>query len=183
MSRIPLALPALLAITVGGFLLWGLDPDRDPNAVPSARIAQPVPDFVLPAVEGTGRPGLSAADLRGGDAPVLVNVFASWCVPCRAEHAVLTRLVRNEGVRLMGLNYQDEPADAARWLDDLGNPYARIGSDIDGRVGIDWAISGVPETFVVDADGVVTFRYVGPIIAPGAQEEIREALAAAAVRS
>jgi cytochrome c biogenesis protein CcmG/thiol:disulfide interchange protein DsbE len=183
MSRILLALPALLAVAVGGFLLWGLDPERDPNAVPSARIAAPVPEFALPAVAGTGVPGLSAADLRGTGEPVLVNVFASWCVPCRAEHAVLTRLVREEGVKLMGLNYQDEPADAARWLDELGNPYERIGSDVEGRVGIDWAISGVPETFVIDGDGIVTFRYVGPIIAPEAQAEVRAALAAAGARS
>lgn len=179
MSRFLLALPALVAVAVGGFLLWGLDPDRDPNAVPSARIMQPVPEFDLPPVEGTGTPGLSADDLRGSGSAVLVNVFASWCVPCRAEHAVLTRLVRQDGVRLMGLNYQDEPADAAAWLAELGNPYERIGSDIEGRVGIDWAISGLPETFVVDGDGVITFRFVGPVVAPDAEAKIRAALAAA----
>lgn len=179
MNRLVVALPALLALVLGGFFLWGLNPERDPNAVPSARIAEPVPEFVLPAVGGTGTPGLSAEDLRTTGEPVLVNVFASWCVPCRAEHAVLTGFVVQEGVRLMGINYQDKPKDAANWLSNLGNPYERIGSDLEGRVGIDWAISGVPETFVVDGSGVVVFRYVGPIIALDAQAKVRAAIEAA----
>lgn len=183
MTRVIIALPALIALVLGGFFLWGLNPERDPNAVPSARIEQPVPEFVLPAVAGIETPGLSAENLRAAGEPVLVNVFASWCVPCRAEHAVLTRFVEQDGVRLMGINYQDEPEDAAGWLADLGNPYERIGSDLDGRVGIDWAISGLPETFVVDGNGVVVFRYVGPIIAPEAQAEVRAALAAAQEQS
>ncbi|WP_306114972.1 MULTISPECIES: DsbE family thiol:disulfide interchange protein [unclassified Roseovarius] len=179
MKRMVVALPALVALILGGFFLWGLNPDRDPNAVPTARIAKPVPEFDLPAVAGIETPGLSADNLRETGEPVLVNVFASWCVPCRAEHAVLTRFVEQDGIRLMGINYQDKPEDAADWLADLGNPYERIGSDLDGRVGVDWAISGVPETFVVDANGVVVFRYVGPIIAPEAQAEVRAALDAA----
>ncbi|MGR3512323.1 MAG: DsbE family thiol:disulfide interchange protein [Paracoccaceae bacterium] len=179
MGRAIVALPALLALIVGGFLFWGLNPERDPNAVPSARISKPVPEFMLPAVAGIETPGLAAEDLRATGEPILVNVFASWCVPCRAEHAVLTRFVERDGVRLMGINYQDKPENAARWLEDLGNPYERIGSDLDGRVGIDWAISGLPETFVVDGNGVIVFRYVGPIIEPNAQAEVRDALAAA----
>lgn len=183
MRRVIVALPALFAVVVGAFFLWGLDPERNPNAVPSARISAPVPEFVLPAVTGIETPGLSAENLRATGEPVLVNVFASWCVPCRAEHAVLTRFVEQDGVRLMGINYQDQPKDAANWLANLGNPYERIGSDLEGRVGIDWAISGLPETFVVDGDGVVVFRYVGPIIAPDAQAEVRAALAAAKEKS
>lgn len=179
MTRVIVALPALLAIVLGGFFFWGLDPDRDPNAVPSARITEPVPEFTLPAVAGIETPGLSAENLRALGEPVLVNVFASWCVPCRAEHAVLTRFVEQDGVRLMGINYQDKPVDAAEWLANLGNPYERIGSDIEGRVGIDWAISGLPETFVVDGNGVVVFRYVGPIVTLEAQAEVRAALKAA----
>ena len=183
MGRLLLALPALVALAIGGFLFWGLDPDRDPNAVPSARLMGPVPEFTLPAVAGIATPGLSAADLRTTGEPVLVNVFASWCVPCRAEHAVLTRMVRRDDVRLMGINYQDAPEDAAAWLSELGNPYERIGSDREGRVGIDWAISGVPETFVVDGRGTITYRHVGPIISPGAQDDLRDALRAAGAGS
>lgn len=179
MRRVILALPAVLAVVLGGFFLWGLNPERDPNAVPSARISEPVPEFVLPAVSGIDTPGFAAENLRATGDPILVNVFASWCVPCRAEHAVLTRFVEQDGVRLMGINYQDKPEDAAKWLADLGNPYERIGSDLDGRVGIDWAISGLPETFVVDGNGVIVFRYVGPIIELDAQTKVRAALAAA----
>lgn len=179
MSRIFLAIPALVALVIGGFLFWGLNPDRDPNSVPSARIYQPVPTFNLPAVQGMRTPGLSANDLRATGEPILVNVFASWCVPCRAEHAVLTRFVEKDGVRLMGINYQDQPQDAKQWLEDLGNPYERIGSDIEGRAGVDWAISGVPETFVVDGSGTIVFRYVGPIVDPSAQAAVRAALEAA----
>ena len=183
MGRLLLALPALVALTVGGFLFWGLNPDRDPNAVPSALLMGPVPEFDLPPVAGTGTPGLAAADLREAGEPVLVNVFASWCVPCRAEHAVLTRMVRQDSLRLMGLNFQDEPEAAAAWLAELGNPYERIGSDREGRVGIDWAISGVPETFVVDGGGTITYRHVGPIVSPEAQDGLRAALRAAGAGS
>lgn len=146
-------------------------------------VSEPVPDFELPPVEGTQTPGLSSAALRSVGEPVLVNVFASWCVPCRAEHVVLTRLVEQDGVRLMGINYMDKSADAANWLEELGNPYERIGSDSEGRVGIEWGISGVPETFVIDGTGIVVYRYVGPIVTPEAQDEIRAALAAAGGQS
>ncbi|MGR3436207.1 MAG: DsbE family thiol:disulfide interchange protein [Shimia sp.] len=183
MQRLLLALPALFALVIGCFLLWGLDPERDPNAVPSARIMGPVPDFALPPIDGIATRGLSADDLRAVGEPVLVNVFASWCAPCRAEHAVLTRMARVDGVRLMGINYKDEPADAAAWLAELGNPYERIGSDIEGRAGIDWAISGLPETFVVDGRGVITYRHVGPVLSEDAQADLRSALDAARVGS
>ena len=183
MKKILLAMPALVAVVLGGFLFWGLNPDRDPNAIPSALVSEPVPDFELPPVEGTQTPGLSSAALRSVGEPVLVNVFASWCVPCRAEHVVLTRLVEQDGVRLMGINYMDKSADAANWLEELGNPYERIGSDSEGRVGIEWGISGVPETFVIDGTGIVVYRYVGPIVTPEAQDEIRAALAAAGGQS
>lgn len=179
MKHFAVAVPALVALVLGGFFLWGLDPERDPNAVPSARITEPVPEFELPAVPGIETPGLSAFDLRAAGEPVLVNVFASWCVPCRAEHAVLTRFVEQDGIRLMGINYQDNPEDAANWLADLGNPYERIGSDRQGRVGIDWAISGLPETFVVNGEGIVVYRYVGPVIEPKAQAKVRAAIDAA----
>ncbi|WP_425092294.1 DsbE family thiol:disulfide interchange protein [Tropicimonas sp. S265A] len=176
MKRILLFLPVAIVGVLFGFFYWGLNPDRDPNAIPSVLISQPAPQFDLPAVEGTATPGLSVADIKSAGEPVLVNVFASWCVPCRAEHVVLTRLVEQDGVRLMGINYKDKPADAAAWLDELGNPYERIGSDFSGRVGIEWGLSGVPETFVIDTNGTVVYRYVGPIVDTGAVDDIKTAL-------
>jgi len=180
--RLLLFLPVALVGVLFGFFWWGLDPDRDPNAIPSVLISQPAPNFDLPPIEGTQTPGLSNADLASTGEPVLLNVFASWCVPCKAEHVVLTRMVEQDGVRLMGVNYKDKPADAAAWLAELGNPYERIGADVAGRVGIEWGISGVPETFVIDADGTVVYRYVGPIVDTGAVDKIKQALEEARAR-
>ncbi|MCK0137920.1 DsbE family thiol:disulfide interchange protein [Aliiroseovarius sp. F47248L] len=176
MKRFLAATPILIALVLGAFFLWGLNPERDPNAIPSVLISQPVPEFDLDALDGVGVPGLSQAYLTDNPAPVVVNVFASWCVPCRAEHAVLTQMVERDGVRLMGINYKDKPEDARAWLEDLGNPYERIGSDLNGRAGIEWGISGVPETFIVSGDGTVLYRYVGPVVGPDAEEKFATAL-------
>lgn len=183
MKRLFFVLPVAIAVIFGGFLLWGLNPDRDPNAIPSVLISQPAPDFDLPAIDGIGVPGLSRQDLTGNPEPVVVNVFASWCVPCRAEHTVLTRMAERDGVRLFGINYKDKPEDARAWLEDLGNPYERIGSDLSGRAGIEWGISGVPETFIIAGDGTVLFRYVGPVVGPQAEEKFATALAQARARN
>ena len=183
MNRAPAPLPILIALIFGAFFLWGLNPDRAPNAIPSVLISQSAPDFDLPAIEGIGAPGLSRQDLTGSAEPVVVNVFASWCVPCRAEHAVLTRMVERDGVRLFGINYKDKPEDARAWLENLGNPYERIGSDLNGRAGIEWGISGVPETFIVAGDGTVLYRYVGPVVGAEAEEKFATALAQARTRS
>lgn len=176
MKRLLVLLPLMVAIGIGAAAWWGLDPDRDPNAIPSVLVGKQAPVFDLPAVAGTQTPGLAQADLLASTGPVLVNVFASWCVPCRAEHAVLSRMVKDDGLNLMGINYKDKPEDAAAWLDELGNPYARIGSDESGRAGIEWGISGVPETFIVDASGTIVFRYVGPIYTDKAMAQVRDAL-------
>ena len=172
-------IPLILSLIVGGFFIWGLDPDRDPNEIPSVLISQPVPEFGLMPIEGLGSPNLSRSNFFENDSPVIVNVFASWCVPCRAEHAVLTALVEEEDVLLFGINYKDQPEDAVRWLDELGNPYARIGSDLSGRAGIEWGISGVPETFIVGPDGTVLYRYIGPIVGEEAVDTFRAALSKA----
>ncbi|WP_323763484.1 DsbE family thiol:disulfide interchange protein [Marinovum sp.] len=182
MQRILVLLPILVVLILGGFFVWGLNPDRDPNAIPSALISKPVPAFDLAPIDGVDVPGLASGDLAGGE-PVLVNVFASWCVPCRAEHKVLTRLATQEGFPLFGINYKDKPEDAKAWLEELGNPYLRIGSDESGRAGLDWGISGVPESFLVDATGTVVWRYVGPIATEQAQDDLRQALAAARERA
>jgi cytochrome c biogenesis protein CcmG/thiol:disulfide interchange protein DsbE len=152
--------PAVGFVGVALALEWGLS--RDPHALPSVLIGRPVPTFSLPPVQGR-KLGLSSSDLRGEVS--LVNVFASWCVACRAEHPLLMAMAQSGTVPIHGLNYKDAPADAARWLDRVGDPYTRTGADRDGRVGIDWGVYGVPETFVISADGRVMLRFAGPLTA------------------
>jgi cytochrome c biogenesis protein CcmG/thiol:disulfide interchange protein DsbE len=149
-------IPVIVFAAVGIGLAVGLT--RDPGTLPSALLDRPVPAFELPALEGGD--GLSSADLKGRVS--LVNVFASWCVPCRVEHPVLMRLAE-EGVPIFGINYKDPPDQAQAWLAELGDPFEKIGADHNGRVGIEWGVYGVPETFVVDAEGRIRHRHVGPI--------------------
>ncbi|MGH6794594.1 MAG: DsbE family thiol:disulfide interchange protein [Methylocella sp.] len=140
----------------------------DASLLPSALIGRQIPAFVLPPVEGlTDKPGFSDADLRQGKA-TLVNVFASWCVPCHAEHELIMRLATDPalaraGVRLFGLAYKDEPGNVRRFLAEAGDPFARIGADHKGRTAIDFGVYGVPETFVVTGDGTIAYRFPGPI--------------------
>ncbi|HZP94641.1 MAG TPA: DsbE family thiol:disulfide interchange protein [Burkholderiales bacterium] len=143
---------------------------RDPGKVPSPLIGKPVPEFSLPPVKGREL-GLSSADLRGEVS--LVNVFASWCVACREEHPLLMQLERENFVPIHGLNYKDRPEDAARWLDEMGDPYTRTGADRDGRVAIDWGVYGVPETFVVDREGRIRYKQIGPITPEVLKEDLR----------
>lgn len=139
---------------------------KDPKIIPSALIDKPVPDFTLPPIEngtaeGYGK-GLASGDLKKGGISV-VNVFASWCIPCRAEHPFITRLAKMKVARVYGLNYKDKPKEALHWLKELGDPYFTIGADFKGRVGIDWGVHGVPETFIVDGQGQIRYRHVGPL--------------------
>jgi len=157
--RLLYLLPVLVFIGVGIGLALGLT--RDPSVLPSALLEQPVPAFELPPLAGRGGAGLSSRDLQAGG-PALVNVFASWCVPCRAEHPLLMALAER-GVTIYGINYKDAPEQASAWLDELGDPFAKIGADRDGRVAIDWGVYGVPETFVVDGAGRIRHRFVGPL--------------------
>ena len=151
-------LPIAIFAGVGVLLYLGLY--RDPTLVPSPLIGKPVPVFELGPVQGREY-GLSSRDLRGEVS--LVNVFASWCVACRDEHPLLLALNRESVVPIHGLNYKDAPNDAAAWLDALGDPYSRIGADLNGRVGLDWGVYGVPETFVVDRDGRIAYKHIGPV--------------------
>ena len=178
MGRALLLLPLAAVAVVLGFALWGLTSERQPDAVPSALVGRAAPEFDLAPVPGLETPGLATADLAS-DGITALNVFASWCVPCRAEHAVLTRMVEEEGLRLVGLNYRDEPQDAARFLAELGNPYERIGADLDARTGIEWGVTGVPETFLLGPDGTVLHRQLGPVLGEPALGDFREALARA----
>lgn len=157
-DRMTKLVPLAVFIALAALLGWGLT--RDARKIPSVLIGKSVPEFALPAVQGRSL-GLSSDDLQGDVS--LVNVFASWCVACRAEHPLLMRLARAGRVPIHGLNYKDEPDNAARWLDRLGDPYTRTGADLDGRVAIDWGVYGVPETFVISKDGRIAYKHIGPI--------------------
>lgn len=148
------------AVVAGLAAVLGLGLTRDPRELPSTRIGQQVPNFSLRPVQGR-KLGLSSGDVRGDVS--LVNFFASWCVACRAEHPLLMAMAKSGAVTIHGINYKDAPADAARWLDTLGDPYTRTGADLDGRVGIEWGLYGVPETYVVSADGRVMHKLAGPL--------------------
>lgn len=152
------ALPLAAFGGLTGFLAWGLT--REPGTVPSPLVGSQVPDFDLPPVQGRSL-GLTSGDLFGEVS--LVNVFASWCVACRAEHPLFMQLAASGAVPLHGLNYRDQPEDAADWLESLGDPYTRTGADLDGRVAVDWGVTGVPETFVVGADGRIAYKHFGAV--------------------
>ena len=151
----------------------------DPGRLPSALIGTPAPAFALPAPLGLirdGKPveGITDADLKSPHG-TLLNVFASWCVPCREEHPVLMQLSKDTGVNLLGLNQKDEAENARRFLGTLGNPYRKVGADASGRVSVDFGVYGVPETFAIDATGRIVEKHVGPLTMADAQELLRKA--------
>jgi cytochrome c biogenesis protein CcmG/thiol:disulfide interchange protein DsbE len=165
---IPAAAFAVLA-AVFAVYLWQVGVGgKNISVLPSALIDKPAPQFDLPPIDGNG-PGFATRDLKGE--VVLVNVWASWCPPCRQEHPVLMRLA-TEGVLIYGINYKDEPADARRFLAELGNPFKRIGADRSGRTAIDWGVYGYPETFAIDRSGRIRYRHVGPILPPDLESKI-----------
>ena len=157
--RLAFLLPAALFAVL--LVVFAVGLRHDPHLLPSALIDRPAPEFALPGLYDTAE-GLSREDLGGGGA-TLVNFFASWCLPCRAEHAELMGLARRPGVTLEGVAYKDKPEDARRFLDRLGNPYRRIGVDRNGTTAIDFGVYGVPETYVVDGGGHIRYRQVGPL--------------------
>ena len=177
MKRLLVLLPVLIVAILGIFLVWGLNRDRDPNAVPSALEGKAVPRFELGPIPDMQSAGLSTQVLENAGELTLVNFFASWCVPCKAEHSVLTRLASEEQLKLYGINYKDKAEDAKRWLADLGNPYLAIGFDDTGRTSLEWGLSGVPETFLIDESGVIRHRFRGPIVGETAVKEFYEVLA------
>jgi cytochrome c biogenesis protein CcmG/thiol:disulfide interchange protein DsbE len=170
--RLAFIIPVLIFLAIAGVLAFGLG--RDPKILPSMLIGKPLPAFDLPDMRGrTGGKGLASRDFQGR--PGLVNVFASWCVSCRVEHPFLMRL-KAEGVPLHGLNWKDKGDAGARWLLQFGDPYDRVGYDPTGRTGVDLGVTGAPETFVIDAKGVVRYRHVGPIDAQVWSETLKPLL-------
>lgn len=161
------ALPLIVFLVIAGFLAIGLR--LDPREVPSPFIGKPAPAFTLPKLHDPAAT-VSPADLKGQ--VWLLNVWASWCVSCRAEHEVVTRLAGTGEVPIVGLNYKDERDAALEWLRRLGDPYEVSAVDASGDVGIDWGVYGVPETFVIDQQGIVRHKHIGPITEKSVSETI-----------
>jgi cytochrome c biogenesis protein CcmG/thiol:disulfide interchange protein DsbE len=166
MRRLVTIIPVVVFASLAIALAWGLN--HNPRTIPSALIGKSVPQFSLPPVKGRTL-GLSSENLRGQVS--LVNVFASWCVTCREEHPLLMQLKAENLVPIHGLNYKDQPDNAARWLNTMGDPYTRTGADLDGRVAIDWGVYGVPETFVITKDGHIAYKQIGAVT-PKALDEV-----------
>ena len=162
---LPIILFAALAV-VFAFQLYSGKNSAD---LPSALIGKTAPQTDLPSLDGAST-GLKSADFIGR--VTVLNVFASWCVPCREEHPVLMELAKDKRFTLAGLNYKDKPENAQRFIADNGNPYAIIGADTSGRAGIDWGVYGVPETYVIGKDGAILYKHVGPLDAEAVKVEI-----------
>lgn len=178
--RLLVLLPLAIFLVLAGIFLVQLLSGRNIATVPSALIGAPAPATRLPPVEGLGLPGLDSSTFPGK--VTLVNVWGSWCAPCREEHPVLMALSQDKRFDIVGLNYKDQAENARRFLGDLGNPFAAIGADVNGRAAIDWGVYGVPETFVVGRDGKILYKFVGPLSPQGAatvlMPEVEKALAA-----
>jgi cytochrome c biogenesis protein CcmG/thiol:disulfide interchange protein DsbE len=166
---LPLAVFLLLAV----LLYRGLS--LDPKLVPSPLIGKPMPSFTLPRLQDP-EATLSDTDLLGR--VFVINIWATWCIACRAEHDVLLQLARSGTVEIYGLNYKDERASARRWLQQLGDPYVANAFDADGRTGIDWGVYGAPETFVIDRRGIIRHKHIGPLTMEVLNNEILPLIAA-----
>ena len=166
--RLALFAPLIVFVVVAPFLWLALD--RDPNELPSARIGEPFPAFSLSSLEDP-KELLNTADMRGQVA--LVNVWATWCYACRIEHAMLNELALM-GVKIIGLNYKDNRQEATRWLDQLGDPYAFSIFDAQGSLGLDLGVYGAPETYLLDAKGIIQYRRVGVLDQRSWQREFAE---------
>ncbi len=167
MKALRFLIPLAMFVILVGFLWVGLY--RDPHEVPSPLVDKPAPAFMLARLDDPSAK-LGPADLKGQ--VWLLNVWASWCVSCRVEHPLLVQLAKSNIVPVIGLNYKDSPALGRAWLAENGDPYKTSVVDADGRVGIDWGVYGVPETFVVDKNGVIRYKQIGPITAESLQKTI-----------
>jgi cytochrome c biogenesis protein CcmG/thiol:disulfide interchange protein DsbE len=181
--RLLFLLPMLIFLALAALFAARLV-SGDPSRIPSALIGRPVPDTTLPGVEGLKRggepvPGWSSAEMKAPGQVTVLNVWASWCAPCQEEHPVLMNLAAKEpGIRVIGLNYKDNPENARRFLGALGQPFAAVGIDPNGRTAIDWGVYGVPETFVVGPDGIIRYKHIGPLTPaamPAFMAKVREA--------
>jgi len=159
--------PLAIFLVLAGFLFRGLS--LDPKLVPSPLVGKPMPAFSLARLKDPAAT-ISDTDIRGKVS--ILNIWATWCVSCRAEHEVLLQLAQSNKANIYGLNYKDERAAALRWLQQLGDPYAANAYDVDGRVGIDWGVYGAPETFIIDRQGIIRHKHVGPLTVEILNEQI-----------
>jgi cytochrome c biogenesis protein CcmG/thiol:disulfide interchange protein DsbE len=189
-SRLLVLVPLALFLGLAGLFMYRLLGPSDHSVLPSVLIGHPAPQTNLPPVAGLVRegqpvPGLSTADFAGN--VTVLNVWASWCIPCRDEAPMLVQLAKDKRIRLVGINYKDQPDNARRFLGRFGNPYVASGADANGRAGIEWGVYGVPENFIIGRDGRIAFKLVGPLSAENLEQvfmpEIEKALAAKATAS
>lgn len=169
---VPVVLFAVLAVVLFKSLIA-----PPPQDLPSVLVDKPAPQLTVPALDAQTQ-GFGPSDLKAGHVTVL-NVFASWCIPCRSEAPLLPRLAHLDGVRLFGMVYKDTPDKARQFLNEMGNPFARVGLDESGRAGIEWGVYGVPETFVIDGRGTVRLRHAGPLTPSVIERDILPAIRAA----
>jgi cytochrome c biogenesis protein CcmG/thiol:disulfide interchange protein DsbE len=182
--RLAVLLPLLFFLALAALFFFRLG-SGDPSRIPSALIGHPAPETNMPAVpgllarDGTQLPGIEAAAFKG--AVTLINVWASWCIPCHDEAPLLNTLSEDSRIRVVGINYKDQPDNARRFLGRYGNPFAAAGADGNGRASMEWGVYGVPETFLVGRDGRIAYKLVGPITEANIQSvlkpEIEKALA------
>ena len=182
--KLLVALPLILFLALAALFFFRLG-SGDPSRIPSALIGREAPKADLPAVagllqDGKPLPGLNAAEFKGN--VTLVNVWASWCVPCHDEVPLLDELAKDKRIRMVGINYKDQPDNARRFIGRYGNPFAAVGADPNGRAAIEWGVYGVPETFIVGRDGRIAYKLVGPITEANLEKilkpELEKALAA-----
>jgi cytochrome c biogenesis protein CcmG/thiol:disulfide interchange protein DsbE len=176
--RLVVLLPLALFLGLAALFMIRLSAG-DPSKLPSALIGHPVPDTRLPPVDGLVRdgkpvPGIARDDFTG--AVTLVNVWASWCVPCHDEAPLLMQLAEDKRIRVVGINYKDQPENARRFIGRYGDPFAAVGADVSGRAAIEWGVYGVPETFVIGRDGRIAFKLVGPISADNLEMTLKPQL-------
>ena len=178
LALLPLAIFGGFAF-VAGKMLYDQDVNGlDVSAIPSALIGTKAPALAMSPLEGSSTPALTDAAVEGK--LTLVNVFASWCIPCRQEHPVLKGLSKDTRINVVGINYKDKNDNALRFLGELGNPYAAIGVDPNGKAAIDWGVYGIPETYLVDATGTIVYKKVGPIDAQSLETGLLPAIEKAA---
>ncbi len=178
-SRFWVLVPVLVFTGLAAIFMTGLR-SGDPSKLPSALINKPAPSFDLPALEGLTQngnpvPGLESTSLAQGKL-TLVNVWASWCGPCRVEHPQLIELAKRDDLDLVGLNYKDQRENALRFLNALGNPYSSVGVDANGRTSVDWGVYGVPETFLINGKGTIVYKFTGPITEQALREAVLPAI-------
>lgn len=171
--------PALIFMAMAGMFAFALK-KGDPSRLPSALIGKPAPEFTVTAIEGLNDGSqpvkLFTREMLASGKPSVVNFWASWCIPCIEEHPLLIQLARETGVAIFGVNYKDQAVAARRFLGRYGNPFAAVGADTNGRAAIEWGVYGMPETFVLDGEGRILYKHIGPLSAQALRETVIPAI-------